>query len=256
MNLIRTNSSLPAAVLWDMDGTIVDTEPYWMLAETELVASFGGTWTHEDCMQMVGNGLEKSAEILQGAGVDMEIDAIVTLLTNRVQEQLNSHGLPWRPGALELLTALSAAGVPMALVTMSLKRMAQQIADKITEQLGESPFATIVAGDMVTDPKPHPEAYLLAADILGVDPVHCIAIEDSVPGLAAAVSAGTIAIGVPHQIALASADDYILWASLAGRGLDDLAELYHDRIGSLDSNHSETITSRPTAHELEDVSRA
>src|SRR3954451_17414767 len=93
----------PAADLWDMDGTLFDTGPYWMRAETELVESFGGVWTHEDGMRLVGLGLWKSALILQEAGVDLLADAIVDRLTDRVQQQLDSDGVPWRPGARDLL---------------------------------------------------------------------------------------------------------------------------------------------------------
>lgn len=224
----QTEIHLPAAVLWDMDGTLVDTEPYWMQSEIELVESFGGVWTHDDCMKLVGSGLWASATILQDAGVDMDADAIVDWLTNRVQEQLSVSGVPWRPGARELLAAVRAAGIPMALVTMSMKSMAEQVSGLI----GFPAFDVIVAGDMVTHSKPHPEAYLTAAIALGVDPEHCIAIEDSVPGVAAGVASGAIVIGVPHQIPLAESGLYTLWDTLNGRMVGDLAALYSDRHGA------------------------
>ena len=221
MTQIRTLSPLPAAVLWDMDGTLIDTEPYWMQAETDLVTSFGGTWTHDDCMSLVGSGLPYSAAILQSRGVDMEIDEIVSWLTDRVQLKLAQHGLPWRPGARELLASCAAAGVPMALVTMSIERMARQVADLI----GTDTFTVIVAGDMVTESKPHPEAYLRAATLLGVDPARCIAVEDSPTGLRAAIAAGTIAIHVPHEVDHPESELHTRWATLAARTLDDFAEL-------------------------------
>jgi HAD superfamily hydrolase (TIGR01509 family) len=229
VNAIRINSPLPAAVLWDMDGTIVDSEPYWMRAETELVESFGGAWTHSDAMLLVGSGLEGSAVILQARGVDLGGDDIVHRLTSRVQELLSTHGAPWRPGALELLAELKTAGVPMALVTMSQQRMARQIA----ELVGFTAFDTIIAGDMVTHSKPHPEAYLTAAGLLGVDPEHCIAVEDSVPGIAAAVASGAVVVGVPHMVSLPESVHYDLWPTLAGRTLDGFTALYTARRGSL-----------------------
>jgi beta-phosphoglucomutase-like phosphatase (HAD superfamily) len=100
--------SLPAGVLWDMDGTLIDSEPYWIPAETELVESFGGTWTHEMALQMVGNSLLTSAGILQAAGVDMELGEIVDWLLDRVVAATVQR-VPWQPGALELLKALAAA---------------------------------------------------------------------------------------------------------------------------------------------------
>ncbi|HSP51572.1 MAG TPA: HAD family phosphatase [Cryobacterium sp.] len=223
------NSPLPAAVLWDMDGTIVDSEPYWMRAETELVESFGGAWTHSDAMLLVGSGLEGSAVVLQERGVDLAGDAIVHWLTSRVQELLRTHGAPWRPGALELLAELKTAGVPMALVTMSQQRMARQIA----ELVGFTAFDTIIAGDMVTHSKPHPEAYLTAAGLLGVDPGHCIAVEDSVPGIAAAVASGAVVVGVPHMVSLPESAHYDLWPTLAGRTMDGFTALYTARRGPI-----------------------
>jgi HAD superfamily hydrolase (TIGR01509 family) len=215
----------PAAVLWDMDGTLVDTEPYWMVAENELVASFGGTWTHDDAMLLVGSGLWASATILQDHGVAMEADAIVQWLTDRVQVQLAAQGVPWRPGARELLRALKDAGIPTALVTMSVERMARQIIDLIDFEA----FDTVVAGDMVTHSKPHPEAYLTAAAVLGVDPGDCVAIEDSAPGAAAAVAAGTVVIAVPHQVELPASALYALWPSLQGATVADIITLYTDQ---------------------------
>jgi HAD superfamily hydrolase (TIGR01509 family) len=211
-----------------MDGTLVDTEPYWMRAETELVGSFGGVWTHEDGMQLVGSGLWNSAAILQSRGVEMTADAIVHWLTSRVQEQLAAEGVPWRPGARELLEELKTAGIPTALVTMSVERMARQVAE-LADLPDGSAFDVIVAGDMVSESKPHPEAYLTAARALGVDPAVCIAIEDSLPGVAAAVASGAVTIAVPHQIDLPESADYVRWDSLAGRGLPDLVALLANR---------------------------
>jgi len=234
-------SPLPAAVLWDMDGTLVDTEPYWMRAETELVASYGGVWTHDDCMLVVGSGLWDSAGVLQARGVDMDADAIVQWLTDRVQEQLAEHGIPWRPGSRELLAALKTAGIPTALVTMSVKRMAEQIA----ELIDFAAFDLIIAGDMVSNSKPHPEPYLTAAAALGVNPAHCVAIEDSVPGIQSAVAAGTIAIAVPHQIDLPESAAYTRWSTLEGRTVEDVTALFRARLAEsvLDLTPTRTLHS-------------
>ncbi|WP_441789923.1 HAD family hydrolase [Leifsonia sp. YAF41] len=251
---MRTLSPLPAAVLWDMDGTLIDTESYWMQAETDLVTSFGGTWTYDDCMLLVGSGLPNAAAVLQSRGVDMELDAIVSWLTDRVQLKINEHGLPWRPGARELLTAFAEAGVPMALVTMSIERMARQVADLI----GAGTFDVIVAGDMVAQSKPHPEAYLLAASLLDVDPARCVAIEDSPTGLGAAIAAGTIAIHVPHEVDLPEADTHTRWPTLAERTLADFSALCSIRFDLLDEAAPATLdfehtNSRATADNHEDA---
>ena len=213
--------TLPAAVLWDMDGTLVDTEPYWMHAQDELVAAWGGEWSHEDALTLVGAGLWHAARVFRSRGVHLTEDEIVDHLTDRVLEQIETNGTPWRPGARELLLELREAGVTTALVTMSVRRMAEHVA----AQLGFDGFDTVVSGDDVTHAKPHPEPYLVAAERLGVDPADCIAIEDSAPGSASAVAAGAVVIAVPFVLPLPESDDYTLWQSLDGRTLAHLSAL-------------------------------
>ena len=210
----------PAAVLWDMDGTLIDTEPFWFAAEIELVGRSGGIWTHEQALSLVGSGLRDGAKVLQAHGVDMTVEEIVAWQTAFVTDRLVAP-LPWRPGALALLSAIREAGVPTALVTMSERRMAEAVAAAVPF----GGFDLIVAGDDVARPKPHPEAYLRAAELLGVDPAACVAIEDSPPGLAAAVASGAASIGVPHQATLPEGDGWRLWPTLEGRGPEDLAAL-------------------------------
>lgn len=213
-------SQFPAAVLVDMDGTLVDTEPYWMSAESELVHSHGGTWTPQDGLTLVGQGLETSAAVLQSRGVALTTTQIIDHLTDRVLAQAKTE-IPWRPGALELLASLHSAGIPLALVTMSMRTLAEHIV-----QATEKPFfELIVSGDDVENPKPHPEPYLRAADLLGVEITECVAIEDSIPGLASAVASGATVVGVPAHIDLPPSDEYTLWPTLAGRAVDDIRNL-------------------------------
>lgn len=208
---------LPAAVLWDMDGTLIDTEPDWMAAETALLARFGRSWTAEQGLTLVGSGLEDSARVLQEHGARLEVPVIVDTLTDLVLERLRQR-MPWRPGALELLAAVRDAGVPTALVTMSVRRMAEAVAAAVPFPA----FDLIVSGSDVTHPKPHPEAYLRAAAGLGVPIADAVAIEDSAPGLASAVAAGATVIGVANVVALPGGSRWTLWPTLAGRSLDDL----------------------------------
>lgn len=218
-----------------MDGTVVDTEPYWMEAETELVAAHGGVWTHEDGLLLVGNGLWDSAAVLQGRGVALHADAIVAHLTDHVRRLIEERGVPFRPGAQELLHELRQAGVPTALVTMSIRSMAEDIAAGIPFDA----FDLIVAGDEVEQPKPHPDPYLRAARALGVDPKDCVAIEDSVTGLASAVAAGTIAVSVPHIVPIPAGPDHTTWDTLAGRTVSDLAALRAAATPTHDSDEDE-----------------
>ena len=211
--------ALPAAVLWDMDGTLVNTEPYWISAETELIESYGGSWTHEEALQLVGSGLFNSADIIRAKGVDLPHQEIIDRLTDRVMQQLVEFGIPWRPGARELLVDLKENGVPTALVTMSIGRMAHHVAD----HLGFVGFDAVVAGDDVAESKPHPEPYLRGAELLGVDPAECVSIEDSEPGIRSAVAAGTVTIGVPFMVDLPDDVAHVLWPTLDGRTTADLA---------------------------------
>nr|WP_268747996.1 HAD family phosphatase [Microbacterium sp. SA39] len=215
-------SRKPRAVLWDMDGTLVDTEPYWMAAETTLVESFGGSWTHEDALQLVGSGLIDSAIILQNAGVAMEPEAIVSHLTDVVQESLRTQGVPFRPGARELLAELRDAGIPTGLVTMSLRRMALNVVDLIDFEA----FDIVVAGDDVDNPKPHPEPYLQAAALLDVDIADVVVIEDSPTGVRAGLASGAVTLGVPHIVSLDDLGAHELWPTLAERGVSDLSDLF------------------------------
>jgi len=209
----------PAAVLWDMDGTLVNTEPYWISAETDLIESFGGSWTHKEALQLVGSGLFNSADIIRAKGVDLSHEEIIDRLTDRVLEQLVEFGIPWRPGARELLTELREQSIPTALVTMSIGRMAHHIADR----LGFVGFDAVVSGDDVVESKPHPEPYLRGAELLGVDPADCVAIEDSEPGIRSAAAAGSVVIGVPFMVDLPDDIAHVLWPTLDGRTVADLA---------------------------------
>lgn len=185
--------TLPAAVFWDMDGTIVDTEPYWIRAEHDIVEQHGGTWDDEFAHQLVGNDLYVSARFIrEHSPVTWEPDRIVEELLARVVARVREHA-PWRPGARELLADLVAAGVPNALVTMSWR----SLADAVVAQLPPGTFAALVTGDEVAHGKPHPEPYRLAAQVLGVNPRECVAIEDSPTGVRSAVAAGVPTLAVP-----------------------------------------------------------
>ncbi|GGL06697.1 haloacid dehalogenase [Salinibacterium xinjiangense] len=214
--------SAPAAVLWDMDGTLVNTEPYWIAAETELIEAFGGSWSHEEALQLIGSGLWRSAQIMQTKGVALTEVEIIDNLTDKVIEQLVEFGIPWRPGARELLMELREARIPTALVTMSVGRMAHHVADR----LGFVGFDAVVSGDDVTNSKPHPEAYHRGAELLGVDITQCLAIEDSPPGIASASAAGAVVIGVPFMVELIDSPADVLWPTLDGRTVSDLSAAF------------------------------
>ncbi|MDQ1293587.1 MAG: hypothetical protein QG608_1468 [Actinomycetota bacterium] len=211
----------PAAVLWDMDGTLADTEPYWVAAEYRLVRAHGGTWSDEHAEALVGNPLDVSAHyIRQHAGIDLPVPQIVQGLLLDVVDRLREE-VPWMPGATELLERLRSAGIPCALVTMSYRSLTAPVVNA----LPPGSFATVVSGEEVTCGKPDPEPYLTAAARLGVDPAACVAIEDSRPGTASARAAGTGVLRVQQRISLPATPGLRVVPSLEGIGLEDLQAL-------------------------------
>jgi HAD superfamily hydrolase (TIGR01509 family) len=226
-----SSSSQPLlkAVLWDMDGTLVDTEPYWIAAERALVEAHGGRWSHQQAMQLVGQSLLHSAAVLQAAGVRLEAREIVDTLSAQVIKHVRNE-VPWRPGARELLDELHQAGIRCALVTMS----EGPLAGVIVESLPKPYFEFLVTGDSVTNGKPHPEAYLTAVERLRLDDSsltidHCVALEDSIPGATAALASGVLTVGIPHQVPLPEYPGMVMWETLVGRSAADVSQLVVDR---------------------------
>lgn len=210
--------SLPAAILWDMDGTLVNTEPLWMAAETELVHSWRGTWSHEDGLTLVGNPMQVSAAVLQGRGVGLSIEEIIAFLNGKVAAGV-AERTPWQPGARELLTAAAEAGVPQALVTSSFR----ELADPFAEVAGV--FAVVVAGDEVEQPKPAPEPYLRAAQRLGVDITRCVVVEDSPAGIQSGHASGGRVLAVEVFRELPDLPGLSMTGSLADVTLADLGRI-------------------------------
>ncbi|ROR90706.1 HAD superfamily hydrolase (TIGR01509 family) [Nocardioides aurantiacus] len=213
--------SLPAAVLWDMDGTLVDTEPYWMRCEHALAAKYGGRWSTEDALAVVGGDLVDSATYMrEHMGIDRTPAQIVEELLDGVVELVQQE-VPWRPGARELLADLGTAGVPCALVTMSYRRFAEPVVGA----LPAGSFAALVLGDEVNRGKPHPEPYLRGAELLGVAPERTVAIEDSPTGAASAEAAGCRVLVVPHHVDVPDGPRRVRRDTLAGLTPVDLGAL-------------------------------
>jgi HAD superfamily hydrolase (TIGR01509 family) len=216
------NSSFPAAVLWDMDGTLIDSEPYWLASESAFAAAHDSTWGQDDGLGVIGMSLYESSKLIkERVGSSLEPQQIIDQITDGVLSQLE-RSIPWRPGSRELLKLLRDNNVKTALVTGSMHRMAKKVAD----QIGFEAFDVIIGGDDVVMGKPHPESYLKAASILGVDPTHCVSLEDSLTGITAAEAAGTKAIGIAHIVAIPEAEGRILWPTLEGVEMDDLRALF------------------------------
>ncbi len=220
----------PAAVLWDMDGTLIDSEHYWLSSEQELAESWGGKWSSDDGEKLIGMSLYESTSLIkQKVGIDLSPQEITEILTDSVISKLEA-AIVWRPGVLNLMTELQNLGIKTALVTMSMRRMALSVA----ERLPGSKFDVVVAGDDVTRGKPHPEPYLKAAELLQVDIRDCIALEDSLTGLTSAEASGAIAIGIPNIVRLPEQEGRIVWPTLHGVTVEDFSDLYREKRASLD----------------------
>ena len=205
-----------------MDGTLVDTEPYWMAEERALVDRHGGVWTDEHARQLVGNDLLVSAEyILAHSPIMLTPLEVVNELLAGVVARVAEH-VPWRPGARELLAGCVAEGVPCALVTMSW----ESLASAVVMNLPLGSFTAVITGDVVSHGKPHPEPYLAAARLLGVELGDCIAIEDSPPGVASAVAAGIPTIAVPHHVPVPETVGAVQLSTLVGLEPQDLLTIF------------------------------
>ena len=210
------------AVLWDMDGTLVDSEKVWAEVQIELLGSLGVVWTVEDCMQLVGSDLRDAVRVWMARIPDGVInpEELAERMFRTVVKALRRE-VEFRPGAVELLQALKKAEVPCALVSASYRVMI----DAVLTHLPPEPFDVIVAGDEVVNGKPHPEPYLTAAGKLGVDPAQCVVIEDSNTGTEAGTAAGAYVVAVPQWVTIPEAPRRLVVDSLEPLSPESLRDL-------------------------------
>lgn len=210
------------AVVFDMDGLLVDTEPIWYEVEAAIMARLGNTWSREQQELLLGGSMENTVQYLvsrarRPAPAAQVVEGwLVTEMLARIGE-----GVSTRPGAVDLLDAVAAAGVPAALVSSSYR----VLIDAVLRELGASRFTVSVAGDEVAHPKPDPEAYGRAAELLGIDPRCAVAFEDSDSGTSAAVAAGFVTVCVPSVMPVPGGPGRVLRDSLVGVTVDWLAGL-------------------------------
>jgi HAD superfamily hydrolase (TIGR01509 family) len=209
-----------AAVLWDMDGTLIDSEPTWIAQQLALAEQHGGTWTTEQGLALVGADMHDTAIAMQAAGVEMQAAELVAVLERAVIDSLRVE-VPWRPGVRELLAELVREGVPCAIATTSSHEMAALVAAAAPE----GAISVVVGSEDVVQTKPSPEPYLRAAELLGVRARDCVAVEDSPNGLAAALASGAATIAVPNDAVLPESGDFVVWPTLEGRTVDDLRSM-------------------------------
>jgi HAD superfamily hydrolase (TIGR01509 family) len=214
-----------AAVLWDMDGLLVDSEPLWTVAEAQLAAELGGVWSAELKASIIGTRLDVAVPaILRHYGHATEpadVSSAAGWLLARMVE-LFEAGPVVLPGVADLLMSIRAAGIPMALVSSSYRVLLDAVL-----RAGIGPFDVTLAGDEVVEGKPHPEPYLTAAARLGVAPTDCVVLEDSAAGVLAGEAAGCFVVAVPSVpgVTFSSASRRWVLPSLTGVTVTDLQAL-------------------------------
>ncbi|WP_348537613.1 HAD family hydrolase [Nocardia cyriacigeorgica] len=217
-----------AGVLWDMDGTLLDSEKLWDIAVRDLAVELGSRMTDEIRRSLIGaSGPNALRIVFTGLGLDPEPEAMRAaggFLERRVTE-LMAQPIPWRPGAKDALAMVRAAGLPSALVTNTKRSLAEFGLDT----LGREYFDASVCGDEVPHGKPDPGVYLRAAELLGLDPKVCVAIEDSPTGAAAAEAAGCAVLVVPCEIAVPEAPTRSQRDSLVALSVADLHDVLRTR---------------------------
>lgn len=183
------------AIVFDMDGLMVDSEPLSRQAWDEFLRPYGGHITDAMQSQIIGLRADVSARLIQKAfDIPLSTSEMIqqrSVIYARIREQ----GVPVMPGLLELQEAIAAQHFPWAVASSSGRRHVQEILAQLG--LADKVYAT-ACGDEVAHGKPAPDLYLLAAARLGIDPTHCLALEDSMPGSRAAVAAGMTVIAIPN----------------------------------------------------------
>nr|WP_223875143.1 HAD family phosphatase [Nanchangia anserum] len=180
--------------MFDMDGTLIDSEPRWQASEAAIMESWGGeAWTPELGRSCTGQPLRVTARnMLDHAGRSGDEVAVVDELLHAMATSYRRDGVPWMPGALRLLAGLRQAQIATGLISSSYRILLAPVIDSA----GPDVFDVSIAGDEVERAKPHPDPYLCAASRLGLDITECVVVEDSASGMAAARASGARVVGL------------------------------------------------------------
>lgn len=179
------------AVFWDLDGTLIDSEPLWHDGEIEIAHANGGEWTVDDGWAGSGTPVPDVARRMIAKGTQLSVEEIDRQLKDYVY-RAEVAGLPWIDGVRDTLRSLAEAGVPSMLVTTSPRRMAENVLAQ-----ADGLLVGYVCGDDPVAHKPDPAPYLAAAAKLGIEAVDmpsCVVLEDSSVGIRAGVASGATTI--------------------------------------------------------------
>ena len=184
----------PAALVLDMDGLMVDSEPLWFEVERVFAADRGGVWSLELAHAAVGRGLATTLSMMNEAfGLPVDIARDTALIQDAFVDRVGDLAL--KPGCLELIDAAASASLPLAVASSSPLRLIRAVLDRFAIA---ARFQAIVSGESVPHPKPAPDIFLRTAALLGVDPARCAVLEDSLAGVTAGRAAGMFVVAVPE----------------------------------------------------------
>lgn len=219
----RSAGSAPAAILWDLDGTLLDSEKLWTVALYELAEHLGGQMTHEVRQSLIGSSGENTQRVIFAAlGLDPHPEAMSMSdkwLKDRIGELFDA-GAPIRPGALEALALVKESGLPTALITNTQRPQVERVIHSLQGEW----FDVTVCGDEVPNGKPAPDIYLRGAELLGVAPEACLAIEDSPTGVLAAENAGCRVLVIPCDAVVPESPSRIFRETLVGLEMQHLID--------------------------------
>ncbi|NBR93352.1 MAG: HAD family phosphatase [Actinobacteria bacterium] len=215
--MMSKKADSPEAIFFDMDGLLVDTEPYWLATERELMAEFDVLWRHEDQMYCLGGPMKKVGDYMSSLANSRESSEwFIAELISRIS--LKFRNISLMPGIRSLLDEIEEQLLPCALVSAS----PRVLVDAVISSFEKSPFEVTISADDVERSKPHPDPYLKAAALLGVDIVKSLIIEDSPTGVTAARASGAKVIAVPHLAPVSPAPRCAIITTLEGRSLKEL----------------------------------
>ncbi len=211
-----------SAVFFDMDGLLVDSEPLWLVSETQMMAEYGYQWLESDQAACLGGPLDRVGNYMSGLiGGKRDGNSLTLEIVDRMVVKFKGE-LPFMPGAIELITDLQAHGVPLTLVSAS----PRSLVDAALSNFEVNPFVKSISSNDVKVSKPDPEGYLLAASSGGHDISNSLVLEDSLTGVTAAKASGAWVLAVPHLVPIEKIGRVDVTDSLANWSYEKLALKY------------------------------
>ena len=207
-----------------MDGLLVDSEPEWLKSESEITAAYGYQWTSQDQVACLGGPLSRVGQYMHDKCNQAETpDFFTNKLVDVQSERMRSH-TPFMPGAYELVQDLQRNGIKTGLVSAS----PRIIVDAVLDNVGAELFPFSISSDDVERTKPHPDAYLKAAQITNSAIGNCLVFEDSLTGVGAATSSGAWLVAVPHLVHVDESERVRVIKSLEQLNFSKIQELFKD----------------------------